>query len=76
MDEKKEAEFGKPPRLTKDRFVYKWLESFQQHLSEKVGVKNAPLTYLICPTIAAPAAMLPRSALQPFSLNYLSMKKS
>ena len=34
--EKKEAEVGLPPRLTKDNIVYKWLESFQQQLSEKL----------------------------------------
>ncbi len=73
--EKNDADVGQPPRLTKDKLVYKWLESFQQHLSEKIGVRNAPLTYLICPLIAAPAAMLPRAALQPFSLNYLSIEQ-
>ena len=73
--EKKGADVGQPPRFTKDKLVYKWLESFQQHLSEKIGVRNAPLTYLIRPTIAALAAMLQRAALQPFSLNYLSVEE-
>ena len=73
--EKKDAGVGQPPRLTKDKLVYKWLESFQQHLSEKIGVRNALLTYLTRPNIATPDAMLPRAALQPFSLNYLSVNK-
>jgi hypothetical protein len=64
--EKKEAEVGQPPRLTKEKLVYKWLESFQQHLSEKIGVGNAPFTYLTCANIAAPAILLPRANLQPF----------
>ena len=68
---KMDADVGLPPRLNKDRLVYKWLESFHQHLSEKIGVRNAPLTYLIRPLVAAPAALLPRAALQPFSMNYL-----
>ena len=46
-------------------------------------MRNAPLTYLTrptityltCPTIAAPAALLPRAALQPFSLNYFSIEE-
>jgi hypothetical protein len=73
--EKKDADVGLPPMLTKDRLVYKWLESFQQHLSEKIGVRNAPLTYLICPLVAAPAVLLPRAVLQPFSLIYLSIEE-
>ena len=72
--EKKEAKVGQPPRPTKEKLVYKWLESFQKHLSEKIGARNAPLTYLIRLTIAAPAAMLPRAALQPVSSSYLSIE--
>ena len=71
--EKKDAEVGQPPRLTKDKLGYKWLESFQQHLSEKIGVRNTPYTYLTCPTIAAPAVLLPLASLQPFALNYFSI---
>ncbi len=73
--EKKNADVGQPPRLTKDRLVYKWLESIQQHLSEKIGVRNAPLTYLIRPLVAAPAVLLPRAGLQPFSLSYFSIEE-
>ena len=73
--EKKDADVGLPPRLTKDRLVYKWLESFQQHLSEKIGVRTTPLTYLIRPLVAAPAALLPRANLQPFSLTYVSIEE-
>jgi hypothetical protein len=73
--EKKDADVGQPPRLTKDKLVNKWLESFQQHLSEKIGVRNSPFTYLIRPVIAAPAAMLPRAGVQPFSLSYLSIEE-
>ena len=29
LKEKKDAEAGQPPKLTKDKLVYKWLESFQ-----------------------------------------------
>ncbi len=64
--EKKDADVGQPPSLTKDRLAYKWLESFQQHLSKKIGVRNAPLTYLIRPLVTAPAVLLPRAGLQPF----------
>ncbi len=73
--EKKDDDFGQPPRLTKDRLVYKWLESFQKHLSEKIGVRNSPLTYLIFPLVTAPAVLLPRAGLQHFSLSYLSIEE-
>ncbi len=73
--EKKDADVGQPLRLTKDRLVYKWLESLQQHLSEKIGVRIAPLTYLIRPLVTAPAVLLPRAGLQPFSLSYLSIEE-
>ena len=49
--EKKDAEFGQSPRLTKEKLVYKWLESFHQHLSEKIGMRNLPFTYLTHPDI-------------------------
>jgi hypothetical protein len=58
--EKKSADVGTPSKLTKDKQVYKWLESIQQHLLEKIGVRMAPLTYLTRPDVAVPALMLPR----------------
>jgi len=66
---KNDAEVGQPSKLTKDKLVYKWLESFQQHLSDKIGVRNTPFTYLTRPEVAAPAVLLPRVADQPFSVN-------
>ena len=75
LTEKKDAEVKQPPRLTKEKLVYKWLESFQQHPSEKIGVRNTPFTYLTCLDIAAPAVLLPWAALQPFSLSYFSIEE-
>ena len=69
--EKKDAEVGQPPKLTKDKLVYRWLESFQHHLSDKIGMRNTPFTYLTCPEVAAPDVLLPRVADQPFYLNYM-----
>jgi hypothetical protein len=37
--EKKRADVGGPPRLTKDKLVYKWLEEFSQYLSAIIGDK-------------------------------------
>ena len=63
------------PKLTKDKQVYKWLESIQQHLSEKIGVRMAPLTYLTRPDVAVPAVMLPRMIGKPFTENYDSIEE-
>ena len=75
MMEKKDAEVGQHPRLTKEKLVYKWLESFQQHLSEKICVINTPFTYLTRTAILAPADLLPRAVNQPFSVNYVSIEE-
>ena len=72
--EKKEADVGLPPKLTKDKLVYKWLESLQQYLSDKIGVRDAPLSYLTRVDVAAPATMLPRDGDQPFSASFTSIE--
>jgi len=72
--EKKKADVGQPPKLTKDKLIYKWLESFEQYLSDKIGVRNAPFTYLTRPTVTAPA-LLARAPDEPFSSNFSSIEE-
>ena len=72
--EKKEADVGLPPKLTKDKLVYKWLESLQQYLSDKIGVRDAPLSYLTRVDVATPATLLPRDGDQPFSASFTSIE--
>ncbi len=50
--ERKKANHGQPPKLTKNHVVHKWVHYFVLHLSQKVGVCNAPLVYIVH-TIAA-----------------------
>jgi hypothetical protein len=45
--ERKKADHGQPPKLTKNQAVHKWVNSFVLHLSQKVGVCNAPLNYIV-----------------------------
>jgi hypothetical protein len=73
--EKKRAEVGGPPRLTKDKLVYKWLEEFSQYLSSIIGVRNAPYTYLTRPEAAPPAILGPRALDQPYSEEYTSIEQ-
>ncbi len=71
--EKKKADVGQAPKLTKDRVIHKWLESFQQFLSDKIGVRNGPFTYLTCPQVAPPV-LLPRVPGEPYSSNFISIE--
>jgi hypothetical protein len=50
--DRKKADHGQPPKLTKSQAVHKWVNLFILHLSQKVGVCNVPLDYIIW-TIAA-----------------------
>ncbi len=45
--EKKEMDVPDAPKLTKRLAVYKWLESVQNHLNQVIGVRYAPLSYVI-----------------------------
>jgi hypothetical protein len=45
--EHKKADHGSPPKLTKTQAVHKWVDLFILHLSQKVGVGNAPLDYVV-----------------------------
>jgi hypothetical protein len=44
--ERKKANHDQPPKLTKNQAVHKWVDLFVLHLSQKVGVRNAPLDYI------------------------------
>ena len=73
--EKKKATIGDPPRLSKDKIVHKWLEQFNQHLADKIGARNAPLTYLTRPEALPPAILAARAVDQPFSTDYESIEQ-
>jgi hypothetical protein len=46
MEPKKE-DVGLPPKLMKSSPVHKWLELMGLYLGKKVGVHNAPLSYVV-----------------------------
>jgi hypothetical protein len=56
--ERKKADHGQLPKLTKNQVVDKWVNLFILHLSQKVGVHNAPLDYIVR-VIAAMDPVLP-----------------
>ncbi len=45
--ERKKADHGRLPKLTKNQAVHKWVNSLVLHLSQRVGVCNAPLDYIV-----------------------------
>ena len=72
--EKKKADFGLPPKLTKDKLVYKWLEQLNQYLADVIGVRNAPFTYLTRTDAQPPAILAARVVDQPYSVDYESIE--
>lgn len=45
--DKKKKEIPDTPKLTKGLPVHKWLESVRNHLNQVIGVRFAPLSYVI-----------------------------
>ena len=72
--EKKKADIGLPPKLTKDKLVYKWLEQLNQYLADVIGVCNAPFTYLTRTDAQPPAILAARVVNQPYSVDYELIK--
>jgi hypothetical protein len=67
LTERKKEDHGLAPKLTKSCPVHKWLESFHFHLGKKVGVRNAPLLYVVRAVVDVPAIAPPCQAGEPHS---------
>ncbi len=70
LTEKKKADIGLPPKLTKDKLVYKWLEQLNQYLANVIGVRNAPFTYLTRTDTQLPAILATGVVDLPYSDDY------
>ncbi len=75
--EKKAADAGAPPKLDKNKLVHRWMEQAEQYLTQKIGVQNVPLTYLVRDVVAVPAtaATATRTVGQPFADIYTSIEE-
>jgi hypothetical protein len=71
--ERKKEDFGLPPKLTKHHPVHKWMESMVLYLGQKVGVRNAPLAYVVRAVAIMPAVPPPLQAGEPHSEEHESM---
>jgi hypothetical protein len=65
--ERKKAEIGTPPKIMKNQAVHKWIDSFTLYLSQKVGVRNAPVAYVVRAVAAVDATPPARQAGDPHS---------
>ncbi len=74
--EKKAANSGDPPKLDKNKLFHRWMEQAEQYLTQKIGVQNVPLTYLVreIVRVLATAATATRTVGQLFSEVYTSIK--
>ncbi len=72
--ERKKEDVGLPPNLAKSSPVHKWLELMGLYLGKKVGVCNAPLSYVVCLDANVPAIAPPRQAGEPQSKMYKSIE--
>jgi hypothetical protein len=72
--ERKKEDFGLPPKLTKHHPVHKWMESMVLYLGQKVGVRNAPLAYVVWAVAIVPAVPPPLQAGEPHSVEHGSIK--
>jgi hypothetical protein len=68
--ERKKEDVGLPPKLTESSSVHKWLELMGLYLGKKVGVHNAPLSYVVCLDANVPAIAPPCQAGEPHSKMY------
>jgi hypothetical protein len=74
MEHKKE-DFGLPPKLlTKHYPVHKWMESMVLYLGQKVGVRNAPLAYVVRAGAIVPAVPPPLQVGEPHSEQHGSIE--
>ena len=69
----KEEDCPDTPTILKSLPILKWLPAFEDHLSRCVGVRDIPLSYVIRPDAAVPAALLPLQQHQPHATDYGSI---
>ena len=72
--DKQKSDTPSSPKLTKGMPVYKWLESLMNHLAQLIGVRHAPLAYIVRDEAAVnpvPPALL---AGEPFAEVYGSVE--
>ena len=63
--ERKRRRMGHPPRSQRIKGVHKWIDAFALHLSQKVGVRNAPVGYVVRAVAAVDATPPARQAGDP-----------
>jgi hypothetical protein len=71
--ERKKADHGALPKLTKNQAVHKWVDLFILYLSQMIGVCNAPLDYIVRAIVAVNATPPTRQSGDPHSVKTRSI---
>ena len=71
---RKKVENGTPPKISKNQAVHKWIDVFALNLSQKVGVRNAPVGYVVWVVAAVDATPPARQAGDPHSVETRSIE--
>lgn len=62
------------PKLSKGILMIKWVESFNDHLCQCIGMQMVPLTYVTRKNAEVPAQCPPLAAGQPYSEQFGSIE--
>ena len=57
MNKKKRADTHEVPKVSKELTIFPWLDAFQDHLRQCIGVRDIPLYYVVRPDVTPPAAL-------------------
>ena len=74
LKERKDNDQPDVPKLTKNLKIIAWSEAFTDFLARVIGVRNAPLTYVIRPEVDVPAVAPPLIARHPHSAEHGSVE--
>jgi hypothetical protein len=74
LKERKDNDQPDVPKLTKNLKIIAWSEAFTDFLARVIGVRNAPLTYVIRPEVDVPAEAPPLIARHPHSAEHASVE--
>lgn len=74
LSEMKEKDDKEMPKIGQKLHIAKWIESFEVFATTKIGVRNAPLAYVIRPEADVPAAAPPLAPNAPHSEQHGSVR--
>ena len=74
IEKKKVKEEPDAPIVSKNLPIIKWVEAFRDHLHRCIGVRYAPLSYVVCEDEAVPATVPALAPNQPYLTEHGSIE--